>query len=174
MIDLLFSDNEQTDYYSCFISYAHKDKAFARKLYDALQNRGIRCWLDEHNIFPGDDIRDEIDRGIKAWDKVLLCCSKNSLSSYWVDKEIERALRKEERRWKESGKRILTIIPLILDNFLFTEWKSSRSDEIRNRLAADFRGWDADKSIFNMQLDSIIKALHADEKSREKPPKSKL
>src|SRR5271166_5846356 len=66
------------EYYSCFISYAHEDKLFARRLHDALQGRGIRCWLDEKQILPGDDIYEQVDRGIRLWDKVLLCCSRHS------------------------------------------------------------------------------------------------
>jgi len=37
-------------FYSCFISYNHTDKAFARQLHNSLQGRGIRCWLDEKQI----------------------------------------------------------------------------------------------------------------------------
>jgi uncharacterized protein YjbI with pentapeptide repeats len=75
------------EFYSCFISYTHKDKPFAVRLHDHLQASGIRCWLDEKQLLPGDDILDEVDRGIRLWDKVLLCCSRASLdSSWWVDK----------------------------------------------------------------------------------------
>jgi hypothetical protein len=44
---------------------------------------------------PGQKVHDEIDRGIRLWDKVLLCCSKASLSSWWVDKEVGHAFEKE-------------------------------------------------------------------------------
>ena len=40
------------EFYSCFISYSHADASFARRLHDALQGRGIRCWLDEHQLLP--------------------------------------------------------------------------------------------------------------------------
>jgi hypothetical protein len=50
---------------SCFISYSHADKSFARRLRDQLQGRGIRCWLDEKQILPGDDIYEQVDHGIK-------------------------------------------------------------------------------------------------------------
>src|SRR5882724_12043608 len=53
------------EFYSCFISYNHTDKSFARRLHDQLQGCGIRCWLDEHQMRPGDDIYEEIDRGIR-------------------------------------------------------------------------------------------------------------
>jgi hypothetical protein len=73
--------------YSCFISYSHADRAFAHRLHDALQERGIRCWLDEKQILPGHDIYEEVDRGIRLWDKILLCASETSLTSWRVDKE---------------------------------------------------------------------------------------
>jgi uncharacterized protein YjbI with pentapeptide repeats len=69
------------EFYSCFISYNHTDQSFARRLHNQLQGRGIRCWLDEHQMLPGDDIYEGIDRGIRFWDKVLLCCSQASLTS---------------------------------------------------------------------------------------------
>ena len=31
------------EFYSCFISYNHTDRSFARRLHDQLQGRGIRC-----------------------------------------------------------------------------------------------------------------------------------
>jgi hypothetical protein len=76
--------NQPIQFHSCFISYSHKDKAFARLLYDRLQGQGIRCWLDDHQRLPGQDTYYEIDRGIRLWDKVLLCASKASLANWWV------------------------------------------------------------------------------------------
>jgi len=68
-------------FYSCFISYSQEDKSFARRLHDTLQGRGIRCWLDERQLLPGDDIYHRVDEGIRFWDKVLLRCSEHSLTS---------------------------------------------------------------------------------------------
>jgi len=50
------SVNSPIEFYSCFISYSHQDKSFAQRLHDQLQATGIRCWLDEHQMLPGDDI----------------------------------------------------------------------------------------------------------------------
>ena len=72
----LLRSGPSTQFYSCFISYNHDDKAFACVLHDRLQNQGIRCWLDEHQLLPGDEFHERIDQGIRLWDKVLLCCSK--------------------------------------------------------------------------------------------------
>ena len=43
----------------------HEDKGFARLLYERLHERGIRCWLDEDQLLPGDDLHDGIDGGIR-------------------------------------------------------------------------------------------------------------
>ena len=59
---------------------AAKDKPFSIRLHDALQSKGIRCWLDEKQLLPGDDISTELERGIHLWDKFLICASENSLT----------------------------------------------------------------------------------------------
>ena len=164
---------ESTEYFSCFISYSHEDKPFARRLHDQLQARGIRCWLDEHQLFPGDDLHDMIDKGIRLWDKVLICCSKAALNSYWVDKELDRALKKEEKLWKERGKKVLTLIPLNLDGYLFDSWSGGKKDMVTSRLAADFTGCETDNAKFEEQFERVVKALQT-EGAREEAPPSKL
>jgi uncharacterized protein YjbI with pentapeptide repeats len=162
------------DFYSCFISYSHKDKSFARRLHDQLQARGIRCWLDEHQMLPGDDIYEQVDRGIKLWDKVLLCCSEHSLTSWWVDNEVSTALEKEQQLQKELGKPVLAIIPLNLDGYLFDEKCAyPKAAQLRKRLAADFTGWEMDNAKFEEQFERVVKALQT-ESAREEAPVSKL
>jgi uncharacterized protein YjbI with pentapeptide repeats len=163
------------EFYSCFISYSHADKPFARRLHDALQSRGIRCWFDEKQLQPGDHIHREVDEAVRLWDKVLLCCSKASLVSWWVDKEISKALEKEEQLWKERGKQVLAIIPLNLDGYMFEpQWQDWKKQHLTDRLAADFSGWEKDHSKFEAQFERVVKALRADASAREQPPKSRL
>lgn len=160
-------------FYSCFISYSHTDALFARTLYDALQERDIRCWLDEHQILPGDDVRDRINQGISIWDKVLLCCSEVSLGSYWVNTEVDKALKKEEGLWKSRGRKVLALIPINLDNFLFS-WESSRASVLTDRHAEDLVGWETDWDKFQRALERIKRALRVDEFARGVPPRPLL
>ncbi|MCP4664010.1 MAG: toll/interleukin-1 receptor domain-containing protein [bacterium] len=163
------------EFFSAFISYSHADKPFALRLHDHLQGRGISCWLDEHRLRAGDDIREEIDRGIRHWDKFLLCASRAALTSWWVDDEIEKALQKEEDLSKKRGKKIRAVIPLNLDGYMFSEeYTGPHKSFLRRRQAEDFTGWETDNAKLRRGFDRVVEALRADEGARGRPPEPRL
>jgi uncharacterized protein YjbI with pentapeptide repeats len=164
------------EFYSAFISYSHADKPFALALHRSLKERGIRCWLDEKQLLPGDSIYDQVDRGIRLWDKFLLCCSEHSLKpASWVDKEIITVLEKEDELTRQRGFRVYALIPLNLDGYIFTDhWQSGYRAEIRRRLAANFAGWKTDRRKFENEIENVIRALRADGEVREKPPMPRI
>ena len=151
-------------FYSCFISYSHTDKLFSHRLHDQLQARGIRCWLDEHDLKPGDRILDVVNDAIRLHDKILLRCSEASLNSWWVKDEIRKAQERERR----DGCDI--IIPLLVGRYLLDGWEDGLAADLRSRLAADFTGWEKDNSKFEEQFEWVVKAQRADEGTRGGAP----
>jgi hypothetical protein len=128
-------------YVSCFISYSHKDKAFAERVCSELSARGVTCWLDSKDMLPGEHLYDTVDHAIRQSDKILLCCSRKSLTSWWVDSELDRVMEKEQRLQAAGSNKHCVLIPLDLDGYLFSEeWRSGKAVTVRTRLAADFIG----------------------------------
>ncbi len=116
-----------------------------------------------------------INLGIRLWDKVLLCASKTSLTSWWVDGKINRAFQKEAPITKERGKKVPALIPLNLDGFLFSpDYQSGKKAEIMRRVATNFVGREKDHALFDRELEKVIRALRTGEGGREKPPPAKL
>jgi uncharacterized protein YjbI with pentapeptide repeats len=148
-------------YYPVFLSHSWENKDFARKLYDALIAKGVGVFFDEKKIRPGDDFYESLSQGIEYYDKMILVCSKASLSeSWWVDREIDRVLAKERELMKERGKRINLLIPIMVDNFVF-EWEGAKKEEIRRYRIGDFREW-KDEGKFESALNDLLHALNVD------------
>lgn len=86
-----------------FISYAHKDKAFAKKLAGELESVGMKVWWDFDSLKGGQDWQKEIERGIKQCDFFLVALTPEAVVSEWVGNEITYASNAQK-----------TIIPLHL------------------------------------------------------------
>lgn len=148
--------------YSCYISYSHADTEFAERLYTALQSRGVRCWLDRYELAAGDKIDKHIDEAIRAHDKILLCASENSLRSWWIEREIEKALDLERRRADVESEFEPRVIVLDLDGYIVKGWEGIYKQELLSRRLADFRDWMQDASQFESSVEELYSALLPD------------
>ena len=128
--------NQPIQFYSCFISYSSKDKAFAQRLHADLQDKGVRCWFAPEDMKIGDKLRVRIDEVIRIHDKLLLVLSRNSVASAWVEKEVETAFDKEIER-KEP-----VLFPIRLDNAVLDSKTGWAADIRRSRHIGDFCNWE--------------------------------
>jgi hypothetical protein len=152
-LPLLPTDNA---YYSCFISYSHADTEFVARLSDDLERRGIPCWLDEKQMKPGMDLYHQVNENVRRNERVLLCASRSSLRSWWVDAEIAIAVEQERQITQRAGQAATKIIPLNLDGYMFSEeWTSQWAPLLRRRFAADF----SDSGRYERELERLISAL---------------
>jgi len=147
--------------YPAFLSHSWKNKPFARKLYEALIAKGVNVFFDEKKLKPGDDFYESLSKGIEHYDKMILVCSKESLTeSWWVDREIDRLLAKERELMKERGHRVNLLIPIMIDDYIF-EWQGAKKEEIKRYLIGDFREWENEEK-FEGALTNLIHALNVD------------
>jgi hypothetical protein len=86
-----------------FISYCRQDQAYMQRIRDALDARGLPCWIDDR-IDPGDDWWDEIDRAIASCACAVVIMTPAAKASRWVQREILLA--------EDRGK---PIFPLLLE-----------------------------------------------------------
>jgi hypothetical protein len=96
------------------------------------------------------------------------------LTSWWVDNEIKIAFEKEQKLWQERQKEVLALIPLNLDDYLFSgNWQSGLATEVKSRLAANFIGWEYNNRTFEEQFERLVRALRTT-LGNQPPPRSLL
>lgn len=95
--------------YDVFISYSRKDIAAAETLCRALDEAGVKYWIDR-NMHGSVNFLSEITRYIRNAKAVLFIASDNSAKSEWTQKEILYALKHKK-----------TIIPYRLGKFHFEQ-----------------------------------------------------
>lgn len=145
-------------FYSAYIRYSHADRSFARRLYRELQDRGVRCWLQEHPMLPGDDAHEQLALG--ASDRLILLASEAACTSWWFDAEIQHALDLEAKAGGRAANEDRLMIPATLDAYLTTGlWQSAEADRVRRRLAGDFTGWAEDQAVFERGVESLATSL---------------
>jgi hypothetical protein len=102
-------------------------------LYADLQRERIRCWFAPEDLKIGHKFRPEIDSAIRLYDKLLIILSEQSVTSEWVEKEVETAFEKERRDKKP------VLFPIRLDDAVMETDVAWAADIRRTRHIGDFR-----------------------------------
>jgi tetratricopeptide (TPR) repeat protein len=124
--------------YDVFISHSSKDKPAVRELAERLRRDGLRVWLDEWEIQPGDPILLKIEEGLEQSRTLVLAMSANAFASEWVTLERHTAMFRDPTNQRRR------FIPLRLDDaeikdalkqFAYVDWRQ-KSDEQYAKLLA--------------------------------------
>ncbi|XPV70550.1 MAG: TIR domain-containing protein [Halarcobacter sp.] len=108
-----------------FISYSHEDKEFVEWLNANLQDTNYDIWYDQKEIQLGDSIQDKIVSGIESSNAFIFVLSNSSLTSKWMQYELNSALL------QNASNRGIKILPIKIDN-------STIPYDLSNYLYADF------------------------------------
>jgi len=125
--------------YDVFLSHNSKDKSVVRELAERLTDNGLRVWLDEWQIQPGDLIPKKIIEGLEQSRVLVLCMSANFFASEWAMFESYTPLFCDPTNIQRR------FIPLLLDNveirpalkpFAYVDWRRKLNEEYTRLLTA--------------------------------------
>ncbi|MCH7787296.1 MAG: toll/interleukin-1 receptor domain-containing protein, partial [Chloroflexi bacterium] len=146
----------------------------ATRLTEDLNAAGVRTWKWDMDAVPGRTLRENIDVGIRNYDKLILVCSQKSLTSKAVDREIETALQKEERLSNAAAERAKeallkgepppyvdtkVLVPIRLDDTVFN-WTSPLAPQVNRVYIPDFGKTRRGSKKYQRELQRLINALN--------------
>lgn len=117
--------------YDVFLSHSSKDKTIVREVAERLRTDGLRVWLDEWEIKPGDSIPAKIEEGLEQSRVLVLFMSTHAFGSDWS------RLESYTFRFRDPLNKERRFIPLRLDDapikgslaqFLYVSWASQNRD----------------------------------------------
>ena len=84
-----------TSAYDIFLSHSAKDKDFALRLATDLTQAGLKVWLDQWHIQPGDSFAQAIDQALSRSRFLVILMSPDYFQSAWTQQEWQSALAAE-------------------------------------------------------------------------------
>src|ERR1051325_1105618 len=145
------------EFASVFISYGGPDERFAISLNEELIARGVQTFIFAKDALWGEKLHREMRVNINKQDRMILICSRESLSRPGVQNELEEVLQREAR---EGGRAIL--LPITVDDYVFTEWTLERADvvlSVRERVIGDFKNIVVGNPEFRSAVDRLVRSL---------------
>lgn len=167
-LPMLVGSMEPIQFYSCFISYSHKDEEFAKRFHSRLEQAKLRVWYAPEDMAGGKQIVDQVEEAIRLHEKLLLVLSDYSMNSEWVKTEIRKA-RDREIRHKHK-----VLFPIRLVPFdKIKSWKAFDADsgkdmavEIREFYIPDFSNW-KDHDVFESEFAKLLRDLKKSTENNE-------
>jgi tetratricopeptide (TPR) repeat protein len=120
-----------------FLSYAHSDAEWTRKLADDLKRDGFGVFLDERDIAIGDELVKHIDQGLARASSGLIIYGRRTGESRWVAAEYAALAQRSIQHELRLAAVLLADVdlPPILSTRIAADFRSCRSEQdYRDRL----------------------------------------
>jgi hypothetical protein len=113
--------------YDVFLSHSSEDRAVVRSVAERLRADGLRVWLDDWEIKPGDSIPAKIEDGLEHSRVLVLCMSTHAFGSDWA------TLESQTFRFRDPLNQERRFIPLRVDEFeTLGQWDRDLTRASRN------------------------------------------
>ena len=133
-----------------FISYSSKDQQIAETIYQALEARGLDCWIASRDVRAGENFQEAIVRALRSAKVMLLVFTSNANNSDEIKKELVLA-----------GRHRVTVVPVrvedVVPNDAFTY-------ELATRQWIDlFKDWERQIELLASRLGQILQTENSHE-----------
>jgi photosystem II stability/assembly factor-like uncharacterized protein len=126
--------------HAVFISYASKDREVANAVCQALETKGVNCWMAPRDVLPGMEYAAAIIDALNSCQVFLVIFSETSNSSPQVAREVERAISKNR-----------TVLTFRIDNTALSK--------AMEYYLSDRHWMDASSGKFTQHLRNLVKAV---------------
>src|ERR1700716_3309322 len=118
--------------FDVFLSHSSRNKDVVRPIAERLREDGLRVWLDDWVLRPGDSIPAKIEEGLEGSRVLVLCMSAQAFGSDWA------RLKSYTFRFRDPLNKHLRFIPLRLDEvpikgtlaqFLYINWLAEEREQ---------------------------------------------
>ncbi|MBI5935439.1 MAG: SUMF1/EgtB/PvdO family nonheme iron enzyme [Chloroflexi bacterium] len=165
-----------------FLCHSSNDKPAVRELYQKLRAEPwIQPWLDEEELYPGQDWNLEIEKAVEAADAIVVCLSKGSITKEgYVQRELRIVL--DYADYKPEG--TLYLMPVRLEEcepprrlrpWQYADYFEGQRERGLERLLvslkrrADSLGLEIEKQLPKQQKKSILEVLKSIQESGHPP-----
>ena len=123
--------------YDAYLSHSFTDKPRVLALAEQLRDAGLRIWIDDWIVKPGDDIYLEMQNGLEASRTLVLCMSKAAFDSPW--RQRETALFRDPTNTRRRFIPLLLedcAIPDSLSMYRWVDWRAESQIAFDNLVVA--------------------------------------
>lgn len=127
-----------------FFSYAQADGDVVLPVAKALKEYGVKVWLDQQQLAPGDFLIEGIKDGLHKAKALVFFASRNSLTSHWARHELDYFMAQRVR--SGAGPMLLPVVledvelPGVLRDVIYIDLRSSGPEQAAIQIAAAVQG----------------------------------